>query len=174
MTPFVLFDLDNTLVDSLHLKPLRDARSWPQVYAKVSTIRLFNGIAEVWAELRTRKAHVGIVTHSPRPYATRVIEHVGLHPDALIAYHDLQGRKKPSPFGYEQCAKGLPATCGVAVGDEEADLRAADAFGCRAAFAGWARSAGLSEDGCRERGWLFLRTPDELLGVVDELSGRSK
>ena len=26
---FIVFDLDNTLVDSLHLKSLRDARRWP-------------------------------------------------------------------------------------------------------------------------------------------------
>lgn len=49
---FVLFDLDNTLVDSLHLKELRDRRSWPPVYAQIPTVPLFVGVAEVWEELR--------------------------------------------------------------------------------------------------------------------------
>jgi phosphoglycolate phosphatase-like HAD superfamily hydrolase len=170
MSGFVLFDLDNTLVDSLHLKALRDRRSWPAVYAQVPTIKLFDGIAEAWAELRERDVHLGVVTHSPRPYTTKVLAHVGLEPDALVAYHDLRGKKKPSPFGYQQCAAGMDAACGVAVGDEENDLRAADAFGCRAAYAGWARNPVLSEDDCAQRGWLFLRTPGELIAVVDALA----
>jgi phosphoglycolate phosphatase-like HAD superfamily hydrolase len=170
VSAFVLFDLDNTLVDSLHLKALRDQRSWQAVYAKVHIVRLFDGIAEVWAELRQCDVHLGVVTHSPRPYATRVLEHVGLSPDALIAYHDLQGKKKPSPFGYQRCAAGRDAACGAAVGDEENDLRAADSFGCQAAFAGWARDAVLTADDCRRRGWMFLRGPEELLKVVRALA----
>jgi phosphoglycolate phosphatase-like HAD superfamily hydrolase len=169
MSRFVLFDLDNTLVDSLHLKPLRDKRTWPAVYAKIPTIKLFDGIADVWTELRTKGVHLGIVTHSPRPYATKVLQHVGLVPDALIAYHDLNGKKKPSSFGYQQCAAGRDAARGVAVGDEEPDLLAADTFGCRAAFAGWARNSMLTKDDCLLRGWIFLRTPAELIAVVDAL-----
>jgi phosphoglycolate phosphatase-like HAD superfamily hydrolase len=167
---FVLFDLDNTLVDSLHLKKLRDRRSWPAVYAQIPTVHLFDGVAELWEELRGRSVHLGVVTHSPRPYAERMLKHVGLALDALIAYHDLNGKKKPSPFGYQQCATGLNAACGVAVGDEENDLSAADAFGCRAAFAGWVRRPGLTEADCTRRGWIFLGTPEELLDVVDALA----
>jgi phosphoglycolate phosphatase-like HAD superfamily hydrolase len=167
---FVLFDLDNTLVDSLHLKTLRDRRSWPAVYAQIPTVHLFEGVAEVWEELHRRSVFLGVVTHSPRPYAERMLKHVGLAPDALIAYHDLKGQKKPSPFGYQQCAPGLDAACGVAVGDEENDLRAADAFGCRAAFAGWVRTPALTEADCARRGWIFLWTPGELLDVVNTLA----
>lgn len=166
---FVLFDLDNTLVDSLHLKTLRDQRSWPTVYARIPTVRLFDGIADVWEELEGRKTHLGVVTHSPRTYASKVLAHVALTPAALIAYHDLQGRKKPSPFGYQQCAAGHDAACGVAVGDEVNDLRAADAFGCRAAFAGWARDPVLTEAECAKNGWLYLRTPHDLIAAVDAL-----
>ena len=160
---FVLFDLDNTLVDSHHLKSLRDARRWSAVYARIDTLTLFDGINDVWATLRADGVFLGVVTHSPRTYATRVLEHVGLMPDELIAYHDLSGRRKPSPHGYELCSKGRAPTSGVAVGDEEHDLSAADAFGCKAAFAGWARNATLNEDRCRRRGWLYLRQPCELL-----------
>lgn len=168
---FVLFDLDNTLVDSLHVKALRDQRAWQAVYAKVPTIKLFDGIAEVWTELQDREVHLGVVTHSPGTYATKVLTHVALTPEKLIAYHDLQGKKKPSPFGYQQCAVGQDAACGVAVGDEENDLRAADAFGCKAAFAGWSRQPTLTEKDCAARGWLYLRTPGELIAVVDALEG---
>ena len=171
MSRFVLFDLDNTLVDSLHLKPLRDARHWSSVYAQVSTVSAFDGIDDLWNELRMDNGlHLGIVTHSPRPYATRVLEHVGLVPDELVAYHDLRRQMKPSPFGYELCCKGQDAGLGVAVGDELADLLAADAFGCPAALAGWARTPQISKAECERRGWIFLATPADLLTLLKKPS----
>jgi phosphoglycolate phosphatase-like HAD superfamily hydrolase len=137
MSRFVLFDLDNTLVDSLHLKTLRDQRRWSEVYQRVHTITTFGGIADLWNDLRAHDYHVGIVTHSPRTYAKRVLDHIGLAPDLLVAYHDLKGNRKPSPFGYRQCSAGRPPNRGIAIGDERNDLLAADAFGCAGVFAGW-------------------------------------
>lgn len=167
MMAFVLFDLDNTLVDSLHLKALRDSGSWPAVYAKVNTVALFGGIAEMWQALRDRGLYLGIVTHSPRSYAKRVLDRVGLIPDALIAYHDLKGRRKPSPFGYECCAAGRPANEGLAVGDERPDLVAADAFGSTGVFAGWSRNPVLTADECAAAGWSFARAPSDVLDALD-------
>lgn len=166
MTSFALFDLDNTLVDSLHLKPLRDRRRWVDVYAAIGTITVFRGIGELWTELRRRGIYVGVVTHSPRAYATRVLAHAALEPDKLVAYHDLAGRLKPSPFGYERCADGRPPGCGVAVGDELHDLRAADAFGCPGAYAAWAKHASLSSDDCARAGWTYAATPADLLPLI--------
>lgn len=136
MNRFLLFDLDNTLVDSHFLKPLRDARRWPAVYERIEAVSAFPGIDDVWHALRERGAYLGVVTHSPRPYASRVLDHVGLVPDKLVAYHDLQRRLKPSPYGYELCCTGCRARVGVAVGDERGDLLAADAFGCQGVYAG--------------------------------------
>ena len=163
MNRFLLFDLDNTLVDSLFLKPLRDARRWPVVYERIEAVSAFPGIAEVWHVLRERGAYLGVVTHSPRPYATRVLDHVGLVPDKLTAYHDLRRRLKPSPYGYELCCDGCPARVGVAIGDERADLLAADAFGCQGVYAGWARRPALTAAQCREAGWMYAKEPKELL-----------
>jgi HAD superfamily hydrolase (TIGR01549 family) len=135
VNPFVLFDLDNTLVDTLQLKKLRDGRRWPEVYASLDKIQLFEGIYAVWQKLKDEGVFIGVVTHSPRPYATRVLEHVKLSPDSIVAYHDLNGNRKPSPFGYERCCNGRSPSTGMAVGDERQDLMAADAFGCRVWFA---------------------------------------
>ena len=100
MKKFVLFDLDNTVVDSLHLKPLRDQRRWEDVYSKIETVKLFEGIIELWAALRSLKVHLGVVTHSPGKYARKILAHVELAPDTLVAYRDLDRKLKPSPHGY--------------------------------------------------------------------------
>ena len=166
MRRFFLFDLDNTLVDSLHLKPLRDARRWREVYERIEGVSTFAGITDVWQILRERGAFLGVVTHSPRSYATRVLSHVGLVPDNLVAYHDLQRKLKPSPYGYERCCEGRRAEAGIAVGDEGADLLAADAFGCQGVYAGWARRPALTAKQCRDAGWLHADEPVDLLEAL--------
>jgi len=130
MINFVLFDLDNTLVDSTHLKSLRNARTWREVYRRIESIELFDGVLNMWKALQQHGVHLGVVTHSPRPYAERVLRHVALAPDVLVGYHDLHGNRKPSPYGYQRCCDGRPSDGGAAVGDERNDLLAADAFGC--------------------------------------------
>ena len=167
MLGFVLFDLDNTLVDSLHLKSLRDQRRWSEVYARLHTVKLFDGVEKLWTQLKAQNIFLGIVTHSPRPYATRVLNHVGLSPDALIAYHDLNGKRKPSPFGYQRCCDGRPAESGIAIGDERPDLLAADAFGCPGVFAGWSRDAALTPDECALAGWRFATHPSEIVDLTE-------
>ena len=162
-SPFVIFDLDNTLVDSLHLKSLRDARRWAEVYRAVPEVRAFAGIRDAWRALRQRGVYLAVVTHSPRPYASRVLEYVGLVPDTLVAYHDLRGRRKPSPYGYQLSVTGHAPQCGIAVGDEVSDLRAADAFGCRGVFAGWAPTAALTAEECQDAGWTYASHPRDLL-----------
>lgn len=166
MKGFVLFDLDNTLVDSLHLKSLRDKRDWPSVYRQIPTISLFEGINAMWNDLRVLEVFIGVVTHSPEPYARRVLDHVGLEPDKLIAYHHLNRRLKPSPFGYRLCARGYSPSDGIAIGDETRDLTAADAFGCRAVFAGWSRNLALNQAECESSEWIFAPNPALITDIV--------
>ena len=170
MTDFVLFDLDNTLVDSLHLKPLRDARRWPDVYKQIETIELFTGVKDVWDALSESRVYLGVVTHSPKPYAQKVLAHVGLTVAGLVCYHDLDGKKKPSPFGYKKCCSDREANRGAAVGDERSDLLAADSFGCRGVFAGWSKNPILTEADCRQAGWAFARTPNEMLKLLKAIN----
>jgi phosphoglycolate phosphatase-like HAD superfamily hydrolase len=172
MSTFVFFDLDNTLVDSLHLKPLRNQRRWADVYRRIQTVAVFDGIPEVWRQLRTRSVHLGIVTHSPGTYARRMLAHAGLEPDALVAYHDLNGKRKPSAYGYELGSAGRLSRRGIAIGDERNDLLAANAFGCIGVFAGWSRNPVLTADDCEREGWIYAAHPEELLALVDALPKR--
>lgn len=164
---FAIFDLDNTLVDSLHLKPLRDRRDWAAVYARIPRLTLFDGVRDTWDALRRRRVRLAVVTHSPRPYASRVLERLGLEPDTLIAYHDLAGRLKPLPDGYRAaCPKSEPLS-GVAIGDDRNDLLAADAFGCRGIFAAWARQPAITAAECTSHGWTYAARPDDLLALLE-------
>lgn len=168
---FAIFDLDNTLVDSNHLREARDRRKWrEEVYPRIGALVSFPEIPEMWAMLRRSGIYLAVVTHSPRPYATRVLEHLGLEPNTLVAYHDLQGQKKPSPVGYSRAIAGVLAEGGVgcAVGDEEADLTAAERLPCLPVVAGWARD-GLSQSVSLERGWRYLPSPLHLGDILETM-----
>lgn len=81
-----------------------------------------------------------VVTNKPTPLARAVLEAAGLLP-YFSAVHgaDTPAQRKPSPLLIEQAAQrlGLPTAELLMVGDGPADLRAARAAGCRAAWVSW-------------------------------------
>jgi phosphoglycolate phosphatase-like HAD superfamily hydrolase len=164
----LIIDLDNTIVDSLHLKPLRDARRWPAIYPKIPTLQAFHGITDALKSLRLRNVRIAVVTHSPRPYAEKVLAHLRVPFDTLICYHDLNRKLKPHPYGYQLACAGTPLDCVLAVGDEARDLQAADALGCKAALAGWTREPQCTKDHCIQRKWQYLTDPSELLDLFEQ------
>jgi len=122
----VLFDLDQTLVDTSIAEPLRQARRWSKVYEMIPKMSPYKGIAQLLAFLHDREVAVGVVTSGPRTYASRVLNHTGWGIDALVCYHDTVSHKPhPAPLleGLK-CLKIL-AKDAVAVGDDVRDVQAA-------------------------------------------------
>lgn len=81
-----------------------------------------------------------VVTNKPTALARAVLEAAGLLA-FFSAVHgaDTPAQRKPSPLLIEQAAQrlGLPTAELLMVGDGPADLRAARAAGCRAAWVSW-------------------------------------
>ena len=130
----VLFDLDDTLVDTALLKPLRDARRWPEVYAALTRTTLEPGTREMLAAT-SRVAEIGVVTMAPRTYAERLLRHHNLAVPVLVAYHDVpRSQLKPHPRPLEQAAEhlGLSPQRVVYVGDDVRDVMSALAAGATA------------------------------------------
>jgi len=124
-----LLDLDDTLVDTSKLKPLRDAGRWREVYAKIRSTTLYNDTRKFVQSVRLL-GRVGIVTNSPRTYAERVVQHHALDLDILVAYHDTKVHK-PDPAPLLKAASILeipPINC-AAVGNDTNDWRAAERAG---------------------------------------------
>lgn len=134
----VIFDLDDTLVDTAILKPHRDARRWPDALAGVPHTQMFGGVAAMLAELVARGVPIAIVTTSPGHYARRVLEYHEIGYKVLVAYHDAK-RPKPAP---DPCLValerlGVHAAEVVGVGDAQKDAVSYRAAGLRAYAAGW-------------------------------------
>ncbi|MEI2358000.1 hypothetical protein, partial [Mesobacillus zeae] len=68
----IIFDLDDTLIDTAQIKQLR-RRPWSECYRYIptKTFALFG--EELSSIIEDKNLKLGIVTNSPRPYATKVL-----------------------------------------------------------------------------------------------------
>lgn len=157
----VIFDLDRTLVDSSIAEPQRRQRAWKRVYPLITKFKVYPGIHELLAELRTWGIPCAIVTSSPRPYCTRVVDTHDFRISELVCYHDTT-RKKPHPDPTEKALEhlGLASGQAVAVGDEARDIQSAKACGVTSIAATW---------GTPDEAALLAASPDLVAATVNEL-----
>ncbi|WP_077033114.1 HAD family hydrolase [Pelomonas sp. KK5] len=146
-------------VDPLRLRRIFDATTLDDPRAQGQA---YAGIPALLARLAGRYPLVA-VTNKPTPLARAVLGAAGLL-DWLSAVHgaDLPAQRKPAPLLLQQAAArlGLPVKSLLMVGDGPADIGAANAAGCRAAWVSW--GYGLVP-GAPTR----LDTPAELLTLLN-------
>src|ERR1700721_782563 len=125
----VMFVLDETLVLTSALEPLRRKRRWIEVYASLDRTRLPRGTLQ-FLEKVSQKAQLAVVTKAPGSYAERLLAHHGIDIPVVVAYHDVK-RVKPHPEGLLLASQKLgiaPSKC-IYVGDDGNDVRAARSAG---------------------------------------------
>lgn len=146
----VIFDLDLTLIASEAAEPFRRPGKWNQAYALVPQLSPYEGIHEIIAALRKRGNKVAIVTSSPRPYCSRILEHWGWQFDTTVCYHDTSRRKPhPDPILKALDDLNVAPSDALSVGDAPGDVKSAKAAQVAAGAALWGSvdpAALLAED----------------------------
>lgn len=129
MNAAVLFDLDDTLIDSDHLRHYRDTQAWGLLTDSVlSQIKPFTGVNQLLQSLRDRGCGIAIVTTSPNWYADKIVRALGLPCDTIVASGDVKYNKPdraPSKLALERLGHGDSATSFV-VGDRCVDIASGD------------------------------------------------
>ncbi len=92
----IIFDLDQTLIDSSIAQLNRNSGNWKQVYDLIPKFKLYDGIQELIEQLKEQNYIIGIVTTSPSNYADKVLNHFNICYDTKVCYHDVK-RIKPFP-----------------------------------------------------------------------------
>ena len=158
--PAVLFDLDDTLVDTSELFALRKSRRWSECYRNLSKTSLYPGTMDAIALLREDDIPIGIVTTSISNYAEKVLKFHGIPYDALVAYHDCRGRQKPNPAPVMLCLErlGCEAERSLGIGDAANDALAYARANVVAWGAGW--SSKIEQDAEWDK---IILTPKEIL-----------
>ncbi|UQZ56514.1 hypothetical protein C2H96_19490 [Bacillus subtilis] len=120
----VIFDLDDTIINTSQIKHLRK-KPWNECYNNISTKTFALFGEDLISVLKEKNLKVGIVTNSPKPYASRVLSHHKFNYDNLICYHDCS-KRKPHPDPLLMCASNLQVNPEniVSIGDNVNDIRA--------------------------------------------------
>ncbi len=123
----IIFDLDQTLVDSKRVKKFRDTRQWSKVYQLIPTLKLYPHIQEILSFLNKENIKIAIVTTSPSVYAKKIINHFNINTDVIVAYHDTVKRKPdPEPMLFALTKLGTKPKNTLSVGDRAIDIIASN------------------------------------------------
>ena len=160
--PGVVFDLDNTLVDSECLSADRTARNWRRCRQRLVETRVFHSVYDVLGHLARHGVPIAVVTNSPSNYAEALMQHHGIECSVRVCYHDTPKRKpNPEPIFAAMYQAGMARDGTIGVGDTVGDQQAYASAGILSVGAGWSPYL----DGTAE--WdTVLNDPRQLLGLL--------
>lgn len=135
----VIFDLDQTIVNSRIAFEERKNRNWKGVYALIPQMEPYNGVVSLIHELLRQGIEVAVVTSSPETYCKKVLDFLGITGVITVCYHDTE-KHKPDPEPLLEAVRRMRNQKGktiVAIGDEEKDVIAAKEAGFSSILAYW-------------------------------------
>lgn len=157
----VIFDFDQTLVDTSPVEHLRSGGRWADVMKRVSQLQVYDGIHGLLSALHDHAIPTAIVTKSPSMVSKAIVKQHAWPMDIIVGYHDVR-RRKPDPEGLllaMERAGADPQTV-FHVGDQAEDTLAARAAGVTPLGSAW---------GIPNSDNLSASAPDELFHTVSEL-----
>ncbi|WP_417391992.1 HAD family hydrolase [Gimesia sp.] len=157
----IIFDLDQTLVDSSIAEELRASRRWPEVYKLIPQMLVYPGVLEILAMLTDREVPLAVVTSSPKPYCSKVLEHHKISIVNKVCFHDTKRRKPfPDPILKAIDDLGVPTNTIWSIGDLPKDIEASKAASVSTVGVTW---------GLTDPTELIESDPDHLFDTVAEL-----
>ena len=127
----VIFDLDQTLVNTNSLEAMRARREWGAIHALIEkgNVQPFDGINALIKRMETNGMKYIIVTSSPRSYCERIVKYFHWSPLKLVCYYDTELRK-PHPDPILKALEYFDRDSQVvSLGDQENDIIASNTAG---------------------------------------------
>jgi HAD superfamily hydrolase (TIGR01549 family) len=173
----IVFDLDETLLDTSMLRDDRAAGRRNRLTRRLDEAQPYYDdlsavqAAELPAHAKTLGLPVGILTQSPRWYAERLLEAFEIPYDALITGSE-HFPHKPDPTSLRHIAEQLGATADqcMMVGDDAADIGAAQSAGALSVGVAWDRAAPVEWRRC----WpdIAVARPDRVIDAIEDATRR--
>ena len=162
----LIFDLDQTIVDSSRTESLRKKGDWTTVYTHIPYFKLYDGMLEVLDFVNQKKLKICIVTSSPSTYCKRVLEHWKIPYHQKVCYHDTSKRKPhPDPITRGlQLIECVDLNHALSFGDRAIDIQASRAAGVRSVGCLW----GSAEDAMlrQEKPDFLAESPKDLIPII--------
>lgn len=95
----IIFDLDQTIIDSSIAYEARKNRDWKKVYSLIPKMRPYVKVVQLIKAMVNQGIEVAIVTSSPRPYCEKILDYLNITGVITVCYHDTK-KHKPDPEPY--------------------------------------------------------------------------
>lgn len=95
----IIFDLDQTLIDSSIAKKFRDMELWDEAHKLIPNFKLYPDVQELMIDLKRLGIKICIVTISPKIYTKKVIRYWRIPCDYMVCCDDtLETKPNPEPI----------------------------------------------------------------------------
>lgn len=144
MKQCIIFDLDQTLVDSSVAQTYRDRRDWKTAVSLIPQFTLYAGMNDVFNFIRQNGIKVAVVSTSVSYYVDKVISYFNIPCDYRIAYHDVT-RHKPDSECMNKVLEflNLSSQDVISIGDRDIDIIASQNIGIFSVGCTWGNTSGL-------------------------------
>ena len=121
----IIFDLDQTIINSSISESFRKRREWSEVYKLIPKFELYDGILSVLNIVKRNGIKICIVTSSPGSYCTKVIKQWNIPCDYTVCYHDTVNKKPhPEPINKALAYFNISSELVLSLGDKDIDIEA--------------------------------------------------
>ncbi|SKC19749.1 HAD family hydrolase [Dyadobacter psychrophilus] len=126
----LIFDLDQTLVNTSSAEQFRKTGQWAKAYSAIPNFILYDGLSDLFKYLTENGYNICIITTSPGDYCGKVLAHWGIPYNYKICYHDVK-KRKPDPESFLKALQYLKARPEdvLSFGDRAIDIEASKAAG---------------------------------------------
>lgn len=168
--PCLLFDLDNTLINSDAKRPYMKQKplDWKAIDAQIPKYRLYDGIKDVLHWAQDNGIELGIVSSTRKDHIEKVLKHFNLTDFFDIIIGNQRAYKKPHPKLIQMALEGLDvkAENALFVGDHEDDAEMCARASIRFVGCIWDshHTEELTALGCKT-----ISEPEEIKGLMDDL-----
>jgi phosphoglycolate phosphatase-like HAD superfamily hydrolase len=159
----IIFDLDQTLVDTKFIEPYRDKGDWGAVRRLVPKVEAYPGIDAIMQAIAKQGIPIAIVTKSPSFYLDLILDNLGWNVQYKVCYHDVpRGYHKPHPMSIQKAVDGLgiSSTTTHSFGDRDIDIIASKGVPVKSIGCLW---------GCDDPMAIQKSDPDIILNTPEDL-----
>jgi phosphoglycolate phosphatase/pyrophosphatase PpaX len=121
----LIFDLDQTLLDTSIAESFRKERLWNQVYSLIPEFNPYPDLIPAIQHIHALNYPIAIVSSSPASYCEKVAKHWKIPYNALIGFHDTPYHK-PHPQPISKALERLKTNphSTLSFGDKMVDIQA--------------------------------------------------
>ena len=140
MRKAVIFDLDQTLVDTSNIEHHRKSGNWNSVYEGIGQLIANKEIDDLIKLLNEGGILIFIVTMSPSTYCQKIIDRFKWNVTGKICYHDVKPLIKPHPESFNRILRdyNLEADNVISAGDSAHDIVASNKANIKSIACCWA------------------------------------